>query len=152
MHRNCRLLAGWASLFICLVLSQGCGPPDLHPVKGKVTLGGKSYARLLVYFRPINQQANAYTMGVGETDAEGNLGLRSTAGDGLAAGRYRVHFSCPVASDRRGIIQTDEKADDNRSVKVVEQVPGKYADPENSPVEFEIESGENLFEFDIPTK
>lgn len=128
----------------------GCGEPSLNPVAGKVTLGGKSYERLLVYFRPIDDQATVYNMGVGETDAEGNLALRSTAGQGLARGKYRVFFSCVTMQGQSKAVGMDEKADDNRNARVIERVPQLYTDEQTSPVEFEIRSGENNFIFDIP--
>ena len=87
--------ASWilpATLSLLIALTIGCGEPELHSVSGKVTLNGRSYNRLLVYFRPIDTPTKPYNMGVGETDAEGNLALRSTAGMGLARGKYKVFF------------------------------------------------------------
>lgn len=141
-------------LFVLLfIVFSGCsGPPALHPIKGKVTLGGKTYARLIVYFRPINNTVDEYNLGVGETDAEGNLALRSSAGDGLAAGKYKVTFTCLIAEES-AMGLSDEKNDDNPTVMTpVELVPEKYTDQGDSPVEFEIKKGENFFEFDIPAK
>lgn len=128
----------------------GCGEPALHPVSGKVTLGGSSYNRLLVYFRPVDGSPQPYNMGVGETDAQGNLSLRSTAGMGMATGKYRVFFSCMTVKGQRGGVGMDEKADDDRRTQVVEIVPEIYRDENTSPVEFEITAGDNEFIFDIP--
>ena len=140
-----------------LVLT-GCGDPKLYPIEGKVTLGGKSYERLLVYLRPIGKPADSFTLGVGETDVKGVLGLRSTAGDGLAKGEYRVSFSCLRMGNSKEQIGLGEKADDNPNVKTFELVPARFVhgteeyEDADSPVTFEITSSENNFEFDIPLK
>ena len=144
------------SLLLLLALSMfaGCGDPPLNPINGKVTLGGKSYARLLVYFRPVDGKADKFRMGVGETDKDGKLVLRSTAGEGLAAGKYKVCFNCFVAKkgSEEVIGGLGEKSDDDRSLITEDIVPAPYNDPESTPVEFEIRRGDdNTFEFDIPT-
>ena len=140
------------ALVLLIVVMTGCGgDPALHEITGKVTLGGKSYNRLLVYFRPIDQKVTKFNLGVGETDQKGELALRSTAGNGLAAGRYKVVFSCLQMEGSDKAVPTDEKVDDNPNMKVVELVPAKYATEDETPVEFEVKAGQNVFEFDIPS-
>ncbi len=146
-------------VFALLLFGVGCQrDPELHTLSGKVTLGGKSYSRLLVYFRPLEGKVNQFNLGVGETDVTGKLTLRSTAGMGLAEGKYRVSFSCmqPKGGSQGSTASTDEKPDDDRSVTMVEWVPEPYDNENNadsSPLEFEIKPGiENIFEFDIPVK
>lgn len=141
-------------VLICLLMlgAAGCGDPVLHPVTGKVTLGGKPYERLIVYFHPIERKPTEFNVGVGETDKDGNLTLRSTAGGGVERGKYRVTFTCVVPLNRRsngasGL--SDDKTDDDRMLKTKELVPAEYSG-ESSPVEFEIKAGENFFEYDIP--
>lgn len=148
------------SLTACVLLSlSGCaGDPPLHSLSGKVTLGGKPYPRLLVYFRPIEGKVNQFNLGVGETDANGVLSLRSTAGMGLMAGKYRVSFSCMQPKGRAAsqVESSDEKPDDDRNVEMIELVPEPYDNTNNadtSPLEFEIKPGvENVFEHDIQIK
>ncbi len=137
-----------------LFLLCGCGDDTtLHPISGNVTLGGKSYERLIVYFRPMGDEVTKYNMGVGETDAKGDLKMRSTAGDGLIQGTYRVCFTCMVSKGSKKTALLGEKSDDDPRVKMVELVPEEYGDPENSPVEFTVASGSgNEFVFDIPSK
>lgn len=132
--------------------------PELHAISGKVTLGGKPYERLIVYFRPQEGEITRFNMGVGETDAQGNLSLRSSAGMGLARGKYRVSFSCYVVKGGQalGIDQkVDEIAGGEKAIPV-EMVPRPYVEDtvsgEVSPVEFEIKPGDNAFEYDIPAK
>lgn len=155
-------LRRWLPAFVVMAMavanSLGCGgDPELHPVTGKVTLGGKSYNRLLVYMRPVEGKVNQFNLGVGETDVTGKLALRSTAGSGLAAGKYRVSFSCVQAagSTSNEALDPNEKTDDDKNARPVEMVPAPYDDFENantSPVIFEIKPGENVYEFDIPAK
>ena len=134
----------------CLVgLCCGCGDPTLYELSGKVTLGGEPKERLIVYFNPVDQKISKFNLGVGETDADGNLTLRSTAGNGLAAGNYRVSFSYPVTEggDTSGL--SDDK-NESESAVVVEKVPEPYSSRQESPVEFYIKRSKNEFNFDIP--
>jgi hypothetical protein len=144
---------------LCLILSLasisaiGCGDPALHPVSGKVTLGGKSYNRLIVYMRPIEGEVTPFNLGVGETDASGKLSLRSSAGGGLAEGKYRVSFTCvqEVGNPDSAVGTSDEKNDDDRSLVTEELVPEPYSSDDNSPVEFDVTASEaNEFIYDIP--
>lgn len=140
------------ALVSCLWL-VGCGDPQLYPITGKVTLGGRPYERLLVYLHPLDQKAGPFTIGVGETTKDGTLGLRSTAGDGLAAGRYRASFACYVVqgSGNKTVGLDSDKVDDNPKLVTTDIVPSPYGSPEESPVEFEVKArGDNHFEFDIP--
>jgi len=153
LYRN----LSWMVIATFAGMVLGCGgDPALHSLSGKVTLGGKSYSRLLVYFRPIEGKIDQFNLGVGETDASGTLSLRSTAGMGLASGKYRVSFSCMQPEGGKASASTDEKPDDDRNIRMVELVPEPYDNENNadsSPLEFEIKPGvENHFEFDIPLK
>ncbi|EMI17252.1 putative secreted protein [Rhodopirellula maiorica SM1] len=141
------------AILFCGCLS-GCNTePALHPISGHITLGGKPYERLIVYFRPLDDAVTKYNLGVGETDAKGDLSLRSTAGPGLAAGTYKVSFTCIVSRGGKVIGSTDEKQDDDRSLVTEELVPPAYAEGGISGLEFEVQSSaENRFEFDIPAK
>ncbi len=144
-------------LFLSLLglLATGCGKDTtLHPLTGNVKLGGKPYERLLVYFRPIDRVVDEYNMGVGETDKDGVLTLRSTAGNGLVKGNYRVTFSYGITkmNGREIEVSMDEKVE-SPSVTSEELVPEKYTDWEQSPVEFTVsKAGPNHFEFDIPAQ
>ena len=138
-------------LFLMLCALVGCGDPPLQTVAGKVTLDGKAYPRLIVYFRPMSGTPNEFNLGVGETDPSGKLTLRSTAGGGLQRGTYRVSFSCVVQVNGKGAIAglSEEKADDDRKLVTKELVPERFLG-EESPIEFEVKTGENFFEYDIP--
>jgi hypothetical protein len=155
MHHRA-YLATVALIGASLLLSSGCGgPPPLHPIKGKITLGGKSYHRLIVYFRPVSGKVGEYNLGVGETDKDGNLTLRSSGGPGLMKGDYKVTFTCMVAPNAKGNVAfgSNEKPDDKGTVIMKELVPNPYDDKtsqESTPITFTVKSGENTFDFDIP--
>lgn len=147
------------ALALSFVALAGCGgPPPVHPITGKVTLGGKAYDRLLVYFRPASGEVTQYNLGVGETDKDGNLALKSSAGTGIAAGKYKVTFSSPYLKSAGGTqkaVGADDKPDDDRNQVVVERVGPPYDDATSqaaTPVEFEVKPGGNTFTFDIPVK
>lgn len=140
---------------LAVLATVGCGDPPLYPVTGKITLNGKSYDRLLVYMDPVEDEVTAFNKGVGETDVTGKLVMNSTAStaeqQGLAAGKYRVHFNCWMQKGQ-AIGLSDEKPDDsNKTLETEDIVPSPYNDPLDSPVIFEVKRGqENVFEFDIP--
>lgn len=145
-----------ALCFCALMAASGCGKPTLYPIQGKVTLGGKGYERLIVYFRPVSGVVNEYNLGVGETDKDGTLKMRSTAGMGLAAGEYKVTFTYLKTKSGKVVSGADEKPDDFGSVVTIEMVPDEYSDrkaAETTPVRFTVKpGGENTFNFDIPVK
>ncbi len=135
-----------------LILGSGCGDPTLYPLTGRITLDGKAHERLIVYFDPIGDSINEFNFGVGETDAEGNLGLRSSAGSGLAAGKYRVSFTCLIQEKTgQSVGLSDEKDESRTAVVPRELVPEPFNDRVNSPVEFSIRRTDNVFDFDIPS-
>ncbi len=143
-----------AAIAFCPLLFSGCGADTkLNPIAGKVTLDGKGYSRLLVYFRPTKGKPNQFNMGVGETDENGILTLRSSGGDGLIAGTYRVAFTYLIVPGQREPAGLDEKLDGPGMAEPIEKVPALYADWENSPVMFTVKHGsDNYFEFDIPAE
>ncbi|WP_235952217.1 hypothetical protein [Crateriforma spongiae] len=143
-----------AVFFACLFsLITGCSfEPELYPVTGKVTLDGKAYNRLLVYMRPMDETPDKYSLGVGETDVSGKLSLRSTAGNGLKAGTYRVSFSCMVAKGGE-VLDGNEKHDDDRTLVTEDIVPEPFCSDTDSTATFEVKPvSTNEFIFDIPGK
>jgi hypothetical protein len=132
----------------------GCGgPPPLHPVTGKVTLGGKPYDRLIVYFRP-EGEVTAFNLGVGETGPDGTMpAVRCSHGVGLQAGTYKVTFTCMAAKGGKKPAAAGEKPDDDRSVSMVELVQPPFDDKTSQATTtktFTVVAGANTFEFDIP--
>lgn len=143
-----------AVLLPLLLVAGGCGlEPDLQPVVGTVTIGGKSYARTIIYFRPLEDRITKFNMGVGETDSAGKFLLGTNAGPGIAAGKYRVSFSCFQTAAGETINLEGSKPDERTGPAVREIVPPPYDaefNLESSPLIFEVKRGENVFDFDIP--
>ena len=66
------------------------GAPVLHPVTGKLTVGGTAVGNVQVALMPTGGAGRAAT---GNTDAEGNFTIASpNAGAGAVAGEYKVVF------------------------------------------------------------
>jgi hypothetical protein len=145
----------WKAVWLpLLVMASGCGlEPALHPVSGKVTVGGKTYSRVIIYFRPLEEKITKFNLGVGETDSTGNFMLGSNAGPGIAAGKYRVSFSCFQTATGQTIDLEGAKPDERAGPAVREIVPAPYDaefNLESSPLIFEVKRGENVFDFDVP--
>ena len=138
-----------------LMFLSGCGgDPPVYPITGKVTFGGQSYERLIVnFYPPEGVKATPFNVGVGETDAEGNLRLNSTGGEGVSAGTYRVTFTLMLQPDGSNVqVDPNEKADDVQpGVGLRNVVPVEYQNRETTPLTFEVKSGgSNEFIYDIP--
>ena len=143
----------------CMLLLPclGCNSePAIYPITGKITIGGESHERLIVYMRPIDQVVNQFNMGVGETDSDGNMKFGSAAGDGLAAGKYRVSFSFMQMPSGDTINALNEKVGEDGGEQPMEMVPSPYdykTNADTSPLEFEVEAraDTNQLIFDIPS-
>ena len=134
------------TFLVCLF--GGCGDPTLYELTGKVTLDGEPKERLIVYFNPMDGEVTQFNLGVGETDKDGNLTLRTSAGNGLAAGNYRVSFSYLVRETGEAAGLGDK--DESETAITVEKVPSPYCDRKSSPVEVYIKRSQNEFIYDIP--
>jgi 5-hydroxyisourate hydrolase-like protein (transthyretin family) len=144
----------WLVLLLAALTTTGCGKPTLYPLSGKVTLGGKPQERLLVYFRPVSGVVTEYNMAVGETDKEGNLRISSSAGQGLAAGEYKVTFTCKKLKSG-AVVGSSDKPDDYGNVVVLELVADDHVDGlanETTPVRFTVKPEANVFNYDVPLK
>lgn len=148
------------SAFLALLCAcAGCEnkPPPIYEVKGKVTLGGKAYPRLLVYFRPASGEVNQFNFAVGETDKDGMLVVRSNIGAGVPTGEYKVTFTCKVPKQKTAAADklTSEDKPSELGLTMIELVPDSHSEGkgiETTPVRFTVTSGENVFNFDIPAK
>lgn len=122
---------------ICVV---GCGPsgPELGEVSGTITMDGKPVEGAYVTFLPM------FPDGI-EMYAEDKTG---------PDGKYVMQFS----ADRNGVMigkhqilvstMDDIKLPDGRNQKVPERIPRIYVN-EKSPLEFDVQPGENIADFDL---
>jgi len=155
------MLRSYTSLVLtfcsCLSLAAlgGCSSePELHPITGKITVGNKSYERLIIYMDPIDGVVTPFNKGVGETDVKGEFVMNSTASTaesmGLAAGEYKVYFNCWMQKGQ-AVGLSDEKPDEkNRKLETEDIIPPPYNSPQDTPVTFTVKAGqENRLELDI---
>lgn len=87
------------ALLLCVPILAGCGGgsgPTLHPVKGKVLLGGKAIAvkegeNALVQYHPDQAAGNKETViAVGPVAADGSYELSTNGKPGAPAGKWVV--------------------------------------------------------------
>jgi hypothetical protein len=132
-------------LAAAVALCSGCGGAadgrvPVVPVQGKVLVRGQPAAGALVIFHPVGAP-DANTPRPTAVAADDGTFILSTydTGDGAPAGSYLV----TVTWDER-----DEEADDG--VPGVDRLRGRYADPSQSGLRVEVQSGTNeLPPFDL---
>ncbi|MGL6074696.1 MAG: hypothetical protein ACRC8S_11090 [Fimbriiglobus sp.] len=144
------------SIILALIVAlSGCGgKPKVYPVSGKVTLKGKPYERLIIYFRPLSGEVTQWNMAVAETDKNGEFkSILVADGNGLQAGEYKVSFSVIQTASGKSISSSDKPDDGGATVVMKELVAKPYdSTSEDTPVRFTVKpTGENVFTFDIPT-
>ena len=88
----------WLLPALCLAM-PGCGPrgPEMVPVQGKITLGGKAWPQEgALNFLPVESPAGvSKRAGAAHFDREGNFRAGTFgAGDGLLPGRYKIVVEC----------------------------------------------------------
>jgi hypothetical protein len=139
--RSVRLRFLSCGLAIFSFLADGCGRqpfpgPTPQPVQGKVTYRGRPAGGFRVTFHPLDDLGRVKFAPASVTDADGAFRLRSyDPDDGAPAGKYAVTFSWP-----RHVNALDEPD----PAPEVDQLQGKYDDPENSPFIVTVQQGENI--------
>ncbi len=98
--KPCRFSSCSPLLAVFAIAFVGCSDPEVQPIEGKITLGGKPYTGLVIYMRPTDRLPSAGSIGIGQTDADGNLTLKSSAGIGLEPGATAFRFRSSVALRR----------------------------------------------------
>lgn len=135
------------SVAVCLLAAlAGCNDPgpEFAPVTGVVTRNGKPQQGLLVRFLPDPEQGNAVAATAsGETDAEGRYQLtynfESEEGAGAPVGWNRVLIEDTTLS---GIPQGERMPP--------RRVPPSYQSPATTPLRFEVTSGAQEIDIELP--
>ena len=82
---------------VVLTLLPGCGPPNIAPVRGRVTCNGKPVPDAALIFSPIPKNPNDRESGkaaAAATDDDGYFKLSTfKEGDGGLIGRHRVSIT-----------------------------------------------------------
>lgn len=144
---------------VCLLV-VGCGDsgPAMAPVKGKVTVSGKPYAKGLVVFEPIGGGPS----GTSRTDENGNFEIWSAGKAGAVIGDHKVVVTTIMDSVESEAAPTEMSANDpgyaaqasgsstaqyKAAEKVKEPIPAKYNT--NSELKCSVPSGGTQFDIDI---
>ncbi|MDG3008213.1 hypothetical protein [Paludisphaera mucosa] len=124
-----------ALLLTCLV---GCGDSRetaVHPVAGKLTVGGRPAANAMIAFHPLDRAGLPTALSVASTGSDGAYRLTTyTAGDGAPAGEYAVTVVWPDDS---------QPHDECEDVVMHDRFKGRYADPARSPWRVAVGPGAN---------
>jgi hypothetical protein len=125
-------------LVVTLACLAGCAGPrrvKVHPVQGKLLVGGQPAADAKVAFHPIGQAGPLARLPVATTAADGSYRLMTyVSGDGAPAGEYAVTVVWPDSSQPH-----DECADGVAH----DRLKGRYADPDRSPLRVTVVPDEN---------
>lgn len=131
----------------------GCGEAqfDTGKVTGKITIGGKAIANLLVTFSPLDSTAQVAS---GRTEDDGTYILFSGVQgiEGAVPGKYKIVINddSVAAGDSymsgeggQGDIASQEPDDGTG------KVPAEYTSVDTTPKEVEVVAGENTFNLDL---
>lgn len=126
--------------FLFLVGCSGPGLPPLVNVKGKVTLAnGQPVQNVRIEFYPVEGGAPA----AGVVDESGGFTLKTNdTSTGIAVGKYKVSFG-PHGAD---------KAEVDRSNKMIKKIPLKYYDDDSSNLVVEITPGQTNLSIKLDAK
>ena len=129
---------------VSLIAFAGCSGgmpiPRTVPVKGSVTSKGKPAPGMRVKFHPQFNIGAVKIIPYGETGADGTFVLNTgQIGNGAPAGDYVVTIEKPRAASDAGGLEIE-----------VDDLKGKYSDPEKSQFKVTLQGGNNdLPPFDI---
>lgn len=146
-----RAYLGWALLAACV--ASGCqkGEPaagldvrPVHPVKGKVTVGGKPATGALISFRAIAGASPYNPRATVEPDGSYTISTYRQH-DGAPAGEYLVTIYWPVERPKRKVGE-----DDDPGINLPDRLGGKYSNPETTTLRATVSSGENSVDFKLP--
>ncbi|MFO0844252.1 MAG: hypothetical protein U0797_17960 [Gemmataceae bacterium] len=114
----------------------GCGGrPQVHPVEGKLLVGGRPAANARLAFHPLGGGASGARVPVATTWEHGTFRLTTYAsGDGAPAGEYAVTVVWPDDS-----LALDECADPVAH----DRLAGSYSDPARTTLRVTIRPGRN---------
>ncbi len=141
--------------FTSLLFVLGCGKPPMQSVEGTVKLDGKPIGNCKIGFFPDVEifDTNKHGFGFGITDEKGKFTIQHPQGDlGIWAGNYKVTFVAWVNSAGEPLA-VDTKPSEVEG-GVINLFPDIYEAPSSTPERVTVlkNSGQNVFDFDIPSK
>ncbi len=147
-------------LGLCL-FCIGCGGvagPDLQTVTGKVTKGGKPLTGVTVTFSPVGPGPSSG----GITNDEGKFVLLCQSGKaGAVVGKHKAVLmmseapsSAPVGMEAMMAARKASESKGSRGAPAkstaVASFPPEYANPQDTPLAYEVKAGANDFDIVIP--
>ena len=139
---RCRIPAP-VLLALILLTATGCernGRPQTYPVRGKVTLDGKS-----VEFGDVRFLSDDGRVATGKIQSDGSYRMGTAKwGDGVLPGNYRVTVQV------REMMEDPSEMFPGRSGP--SQIPEKYEQPETSGLQFEVAEGKDRFDIELSSK
>jgi hypothetical protein len=102
--QNRRTQITWIVLPVALLLPVGCGKskPERAPVRGTVYYKGDPLPGGVVAFAPDSERGGSGPPVSGEIGHDGKYELRTSDGDGLLPGWYRITVKAFPAADGKG--------------------------------------------------
>jgi len=148
------------SLVVCVAtvgLITGCGSDDGRPATvaatATVTYNGTAVEGAHVTLSPAEGKGDA---AFGDTDAQGAAALRTSFGDGVVPGSYKVTVTKMVAEAAPGATENvddevdEEEGEEGGNVTHKSVLPEKYGKADESGFTATVtEDGENAFTFDL---
>lgn len=136
------------------VFVMGCsggeeGAPELHPVSGKLTVGGSPVENVQVSFVPADENVRAAT---GNTDTSGQFTLASpNAGPGAMAGQYKVVLTPGTGADASAMESQYATGGGDPAAAAVKEspIPKEYLKFETSTKLVEVKEGENEINLEL---
>jgi len=130
-----------AILTAAVLLTAGCGRPNLGVATGAVTSGGKPVARGIVQFES-RADGRAY---IAPLDDGGRFRFQVAAGYGLPPGPYAVAVKPPTTLPSLTFVPPLETTPEDYP-----EIPTRYHDPATSGLAVDLKAGANEpFRFDL---
>ena len=134
----------------------GCGdaPPDIVPLSGLVSLGGKPLSKAEVQFLPLAEGLDGSYIATGVTDKEGkfSLSLRGDKGPGCVACPCKVMIrEAPMPEEVRAAYNTKKHALVERYQASLKNrpIPKKYTSLRTTPLKFEVSAEQSEYNIEI---
>ena len=125
-----------------IIAAAGCSGSGMESeVSGKVTLDGQPVGPGAVVFAPVDGQSNPAD---GAIQLDGSYFLKTSREVGLKPGDYKASVSV--------FDQPEVKPGERSMIPAKLVTPQKYADTENSGLQYTVEPGENIINIDLSSK
>ena len=138
-----RIALAFALASILLLASTGCEkPPEIGKVTGTVTMDGKPLDTVRVLFLPDPHAGNSGGHSECVTGEDGTYDLVYSLDPevhGALVGWHKIIIEDTAAEEARG---------EFRPIRV----PDDYSTAAKSPLKFEVQPGEQAFDFEVPKK